>query len=111
MTSLEDVMQEAESYMDSFLQDYIEAEEWEHSGGSFGGEIGGKPAIFRWRVNQDSLLPEITVTDGDGHDYLVIMKRTRCPDVVVYEWQCWDAYGLSGAIDGICANRGRVIYP
>lgn len=111
MTFLEDAMKEAESYMDSFLHDQMDAEEWEQSEGCLGGEFGGKPAVFRWRVNKDSLLPEVTVTDGNGNDYFAVMKRTRCPDSVVYEWQCWDAYGLSGLVDAACLRRGRIIYP
>lgn len=111
MTFLDDVMKEAEAYFDCFLHGDIEPEEWEQSEGSFGGELGGEPAVFRWRVNKDSLLPEIGIVDCKGNDYLVVMKRTRCPDVVVHEWQCWDAYGMSGLVDAVCLQRGRIIFP
>lgn len=107
---LRDVMLEAEGWLDSYLQGETEADEWLCMEG--GGEIGlaGKTCDAVWLVVSNTRLPEIRIRDG-ADVYTVDMKRTACPDVIVYEWQCWDGYGLSRAVDEACRERGRIIFP
>ena len=112
MKALTDVMKEAEGWLDAFLQGEIGRKAWR-------GTVGeGQPAAVMgrhtawcfWSVDRETLLPRIELWN-DGERYLIEMKRTPCPDVVLYEWQCWDAFGISEDIDFSCACRGKIIFP
>lgn len=110
MNSLFDVMREAEGWLDSFLQEEVEEDEYLASEGGAEIEVAGRPCEAVWLVVCNTRLPEIRVRDGEDV-YTVEMKRTVCPDVILYEWQCWDDFGLARELDEACAERGRVIFP
>ena len=112
MQSLTELMKDVEGRLDAFLQGEIGKRAWRRSGGE------GQPALVMgrhtawcvWNVDKDTLLPRIELWN-DGERYSIIMKRTPCPDVVIYEWQCWDSKGIAEDIDYSCACRGKIIFP
>ena len=108
---LEDVMHEAEGWFDAWLQGELAQGDWRDMRGEARVEIAGRKCLCYWRADKKNLWqPRIIVRNGRD-SYTIKFFRTICPDVVLYEWQCWDAYGLSGDIDKVCAARGRVIFP
>ena len=106
---LMDIMNEAEACIDGFQNGEIGEDEYLASEGGGQIEIAGRPCEAVWLVVCNSRLPEIRIRNGENV-YTVEMKRTVCPEVVLYEWQCWDDFGIARAIDEVCAERGRVVF-
>ena len=111
MRELTDIMKEAEGGLDAFLQGEIGEDEWRQAGGKERCLVTDRhEGLASWAVDGGTLLPAIEIRRGRDR-YSVEMKKTPCPDVVIYEWQCWDAFGVSDSIDRACACRGKVIFP
>ena len=111
MRELTGVMKEAEGWLDAFLQGEIGEDEWRDARGEERRLVAdGREGLASWAVDGSTLLPAIEIKIGEDR-YSVEMKKTPCPDVVIYEWQCWDAFGVSDSIDRACACRGKIIFP
>ena len=111
MQSITELMKEVEGWLDSFLQCEVNKDEWMEAGGMEHCLVAGKHrALAQWSVDGETLLPRMCLWN-DGKAYNIIMKRTPCPDVVLYEWQCWDDEGIAEDIDFSCACRGKIIFP